>query len=124
MPLHQQLVDQIEDRVASGVLQAGEKLPSVREIARTLVINPMTVSKAYKQLAAAGVLERRRGARMVVSRQNVPLVESARAGLLGPALLRAAGKARDLRIEPGEASVQFAAAMRRVSGPSGAAGAE
>lgn len=53
--------------IASGQLQPGEKLPSVRAIATELGINPMTVSKAYSMLDQSGVVVRQRGIGMVVA---------------------------------------------------------
>ena len=66
-PIYRQLVEQVRRLVAGGQLAAGNELPSVRETAQALAINPMTVSKAYSQLEATGVLERRRGVGMVVA---------------------------------------------------------
>lgn len=53
--------------IASGQLQPGERLPSVRAIAMELGINPMTVSKAYSMLDQSGVVVRQRGIGMVVA---------------------------------------------------------
>jgi GntR family transcriptional regulator len=56
--------------VSSGQLQAGNELPSVRELAVTHAINPMTISKAYSLLEAEGLLERQRGKAMTVAAQH------------------------------------------------------
>ena len=61
-PLWDQIAARIRVAVASGELQAGEGLPSVRELARRLRINPATVSQAYKELAKEGFVEARHGA--------------------------------------------------------------
>ena len=55
--------------VASGQLQPGSALPSVRELALSHAVNPMTVSKAYSMLEAEGLLERNRGKPMTVASQ-------------------------------------------------------
>ena len=55
--------------VASGQLRPGAELPSVRELAMTHAVNPMTISKAYSMLEAEGLLERNRGKPMTVASQ-------------------------------------------------------
>ena len=61
VPLYRQMVEQIRRQVLTGRLRAGEQLPSVRELAGQLKVNPMTVSKAYSLLEQENILERRRG---------------------------------------------------------------
>ncbi len=69
-PIYRQLVEQVRRMVASGQLAAGAPLPSVRELALEHAVNPMTISKAYSQLEAEGVLERQRGKPMTVAAQT------------------------------------------------------
>src|SRR5262245_41754963 len=57
VPLYVQLVEQIKHSIESGALRAGEQLPSVRQIAEDLLINPNTVARAYRELEHEGVLE-------------------------------------------------------------------
>jgi len=66
-PIYRHLVDQVRLRMAAGQLVARQEIPSVRELAQELAVNPMTVSKAYSLLEFEGVLERRRGLSMVVA---------------------------------------------------------
>ncbi|MEO8316061.1 MAG: GntR family transcriptional regulator [Pseudomonadota bacterium] len=66
-PIYQQLVDQVRRLVAGGLLQPGAELPSVRDMAREHTVHPMTISKAYSQLEAEGLLERQRGKPMRVA---------------------------------------------------------
>jgi GntR family transcriptional regulator len=66
VPLYQQLIDQVCALIASGHFQPGDRLPSVRQVARLTAVNPMTVSKAYARLEADGVLQRIRGQAMRV----------------------------------------------------------
>ncbi|MCK7594915.1 GntR family transcriptional regulator [Pseudomarimonas salicorniae] len=101
-PIYRQIADQVRRLVAGGQLQAGDALPSVREIAAAHAINPMTVSKAYSQLEAEGVLERLRGKGMVVAataRRPQPLAE--RLAQLDPLLHEVAQRAHDLEL-PGD----------------------
>ena len=53
-PIYAQIVDGYREQIASTVLQPGEKLPSVRELAAELAINPNTIQRAYRQLEAEG----------------------------------------------------------------------
>ena len=99
-PIYRQLIEQVRRLVAGGQLAAGDELPSVRETAQALAVNPMTVSKAYSQLEAAGVLERRRGVGMVVAaHHDRPQTRAERADLLRPTLERAAAEAAQLEID-------------------------
>jgi len=66
VPIYRQLIDQIVAQIGSGRLQEGDLLPSARETAAELEINPMTVSKAYSQLEQRGILELVRGKGMRV----------------------------------------------------------
>ena len=61
VPIWKQIEDGVRRMVASGTLRPTAALPSVRELARELRVNPMTVSKAYQRLTEDGVLEVRRG---------------------------------------------------------------
>jgi len=60
-PIWRQIEDEVRRQVASGRLRPGAAIPSVRELCRSLRVNPATVSKAYQQLTEAGLLEVRRG---------------------------------------------------------------
>jgi GntR family transcriptional regulator len=61
VPIWKQIEDGVRRLVASGSLRAGMAVPSVRDLARELQVNPMTVSKAYQRLTDEGLLEVRRG---------------------------------------------------------------
>ena len=56
-PIYQQLMRQVKHAVATGALAAGDRLPPVRELAATLLVNPNTVARAYRDLERDGVLE-------------------------------------------------------------------
>jgi GntR family transcriptional regulator len=66
-PIWRQIEEGMQHLVARGVLPAGAPVPSVRDLARDLQINPATVSKAYQRLTDAGVLAVRRGEGTFVS---------------------------------------------------------
>jgi GntR family transcriptional regulator len=100
-PIYRQLVDQVRRLVASRQLAPGDEMPSVREVAQALAVNPMTVSKAYGLLEMEGMLSRRRGIGMVVADQPRHGKQPAeRTELLRPTLERAALEARQLELDP------------------------
>jgi GntR family transcriptional regulator len=72
LPLYRQLVEQVLRHAASGRVQPGDFLPSVRQVALELEINPMTVSKAYSPLERDGVVELVRGQGMRVAERGSP----------------------------------------------------
>jgi len=67
VPVYEQLRRGIIMRIVSGRLEPGEKLPSIRELAASLKINPNTVARAYRQLEEEGVVRARRGLGVYVS---------------------------------------------------------
>lgn len=100
-PIYRQLVDQAQRLVAGRQLAPGDAMPSVREVAQALALNPMTVSKAYGILELEGVLTRKRGMGMFVADapKGTHSVAS-RIELLRPTLERAALEARQLELDP------------------------
>lgn len=85
VPIYRQLVTQITSLTAGGQLRPGEFLPSVRKVAESLSVNPMTVSKAYSQLEADGVVERVRGKGMRVRESATENLADRKAALSEPA---------------------------------------
>lgn len=61
VPVYRQLMDQIGHYVAAGALVAGDQLPSIRELAKALAVNPTTIVKTYSELEHEGVIEMRHG---------------------------------------------------------------
>lgn len=100
-PIYRQLVEQLRRLVAGGQIHGQDAMPSVREVASALGVNPMTVSKAYSLLEAEGLLERRRGMGMIVAQRSAEFSHAdARLELLQPALERIALEAQQLELEP------------------------
>ena len=54
--IHEQVVDNIKELIISGVLSPDEKLPSIRDISKTLTVNPNTIQKSYKELERQGFI--------------------------------------------------------------------
>ena len=53
-PIYSQIIDGFREQIAAGILQPGEKLPSVRDLASELAINPNTIQRSYRQLELEG----------------------------------------------------------------------
>ena len=60
LPIYKQIVDQIQFRIMSGQLHAGDELPTIRGLAASLRVNPNTVARAYRELETEGLVEKRR----------------------------------------------------------------
>ena len=73
-PIYQQLIDGIKEGVAWGILASGERLPTVRELATELSLNPNTVAKAYQRLEQEGIIETMRSRGTFVAQQP-PVVD-------------------------------------------------
>lgn len=61
VPVYRQLIDQVRAGIASGALVSGDQLPTVRQLAVDLEINPNTVMKAYRELELGGLIETHQG---------------------------------------------------------------
>lgn len=70
LPVYRQIIDQVRRMMVSGRLQPGERLPSIRDLAAQLRINPLTVGRAYGDLEREGLIEMRRGLGMYVRVQE------------------------------------------------------
>lgn len=66
-PIVRQIVDAVRMQIATGELQAGDQLPSVRGLAQQLTINPNTVAKAYAELTTEGWVDSRQGLGLFVA---------------------------------------------------------
>lgn len=98
-PIYRQIVEQLRRLIAGGQLPAGERLPSVREVAGFHAINPMTVSRAYSLAESEGLLERLRGKGMAVAAmRNARRSQDQRLALLEPQLTALARQAGELEL--------------------------
>jgi GntR family transcriptional regulator len=71
-PIYEQLVDSIKEGILKGLLEPGEKLPSVRELAKTMTLNPNTIQKAYQELERQKVIVTLRGKGTYISSNYKP----------------------------------------------------
>lgn len=115
-PVFRQITDQVRFQVASGILAPGSEIPSTRDLAARLGINPMTVSKAYAALEHEGVLERRPGLALVVRGRNGPAREVEQRVELARILRPAVAAARQLGLSSKEALEVFRKALQERGG--------
>ena len=96
--IYLQIVNQVKYLVASGRLTPGAELPPIRVLAERLLINPSTVARAYRELEAAGIVEKRRTAGTYVSDQGSPLARRERMKILAERIDALLAEARQMNI--------------------------
>ncbi len=101
-PVYLQVVDQIKSAAASGALQAGEPLPSIRPLAEELRVNRNTIAKAYTELESQGVIETLPGKGCFLKENNSPLKKDVRRKLLVEEIDQAIVQAHHLQVPRGE----------------------
>jgi len=78
VPVYRQIIDQVQAGVATGALRPGHQLPTVRQVAVDLAINPNTVLRAYRELEIRGVLETQQGTGTFISHRQLRTDDSER----------------------------------------------
>jgi len=79
VPVYRQIIDQVRAGIASGALTPGDQLPTVRQLAVDLAINPNTVLRAYRELELGGLLETQQGTGTFITQKKVRRDEAERA---------------------------------------------
>lgn len=119
-PIWSQIEEGMRRLVAAGSLKPGAPVPSVRDLAKDLRINPATVAKAYQRLTDAGILMVKRGDGTYVADAPPPISRTERARTLRDAATRYASLAATLGVTPEEAGEALAAAWRSLDPKKGA----
>ena len=88
VPIWKQIEDEVRRLIAVGRLEPGGSIPSVRDMAKELRVNPATVARAYQRLTDAGILMVRRGEGTFVSESPTPLRKSERRETLAAAAIK------------------------------------
>ena len=78
VPVYRQIIDQVRGAIASGSLKAGDQLPTMRQLAVDLAINPNTVVRAYRELELGGLLETHQGTGTFISTQKMKRADAER----------------------------------------------
>ena len=113
VPVYEQVARQIVSAIASGGLDAGQMVPSVREMAKELAINPNTVSRAYRQLQDNGVLETVRGSGVAVAKGAKAKCKSMRSQAIGDRIAHVIVEARQSQLTADEILKMFQSEMRK-----------
>lgn len=102
VPIYRQIVDQVCHAVAAGALRPDDQLPSVRELAERLVLNPNTVARAYTQLVHEGVAESRQGRGVFVTERRQVYSDAERRRRLDAAVDQLVNEAVFLGVDPAD----------------------
>ncbi len=113
-PIGRQIVDAVRMKVATGELEAGDQLPSVRGLAQQLMINPNTVAKAYAELTTEGWLEARQGMGLYVAAPRQRLSDAERERRLDEAVSRFINDVVPLGYEPGQVQARVEHEFRQL----------
>ena len=116
IPIFQQIVAQIIFGVASGDLEVGALIPSVRDLALRITVHPNTVAKAYQELERQGVVESRRGKGMEVTVQAPALCRAQRQEIVRARIREALREAASSALAPEDIRRLVEEELSRVNG--------
>ena len=115
LPIYRQIVDQIQFRIFSGQLAAGDELPTIRGLAETLTVNPNTVARAYRELEADGLIEKRRTIGTFVADLTENRTVAQRQALLAPMIEKLIMQSRQLGFDVDQVTQQLRKHDRQLS---------
>ncbi len=122
VPIYLQLIEQVKRSVALGVLSAGERLPTVKQLASDLTINANTVARAYRELERDGIIETSVGRGSFVSAHGATArAATALSDVSASALDAAVREAKSLGLQRDQLKDLFAQALNRWYSPNGEA---
>lgn len=114
VPIFRQIVQQIKTAVAMGRLQPEDPLPSVRQLAVELAVNPNTVARAYLDLEVEGVIHKRQGAGTFVSSQGVRVSKGERRRVLTELMEKAVVEGVNLGLDEVELREAFERVLEKI----------
>jgi GntR family transcriptional regulator len=112
-PVYLQIIDQVKRDIALGRLAKDDRLPTVRQLARQIAINPNTIAKAYRQLEQEGVIVTRAGAGAFVANHDSTLSRTVRRRLICDDLERVVVDAFHMQIDRRTLSEWFDATLAK-----------
>jgi GntR family transcriptional regulator len=107
VPVYLQIAHGIKRSIAMGSLREGEQVPSVREVAEVLTVNPNTVAKAYQLLERDGIVVSRKGVGTFVTDSDLSISERERRNVVADMIDRALVEAQHLRLEESQIKTLF-----------------
>src|SRR5215218_7427409 len=117
VPIYRQIVDQVAHAAVTGALKPDDQLPSVRELAERLVLNPNTVARAYGQLVREGVAEARQGRGVFIVERRQVYSDAERRRRLEAAVEQLVNEAVFLGVEPAEVREALERRLRELKRP-------
>jgi GntR family transcriptional regulator len=112
-PVYLQIIDQVKRDIAVGRLEKEQRLPTVRQLAQQLAINPNTIAKAYRQLEQEGIIVTRAGAGAFVARLDSTLSRAVRRRLICDELERITVEAFHMQIDKQTLADWFSASLEK-----------
>ena len=116
VPVYEQVFRQVTFAVANGALQPGELVPSVRQLARDLAINPNTVARAYRQLQDQSIVEPVRGTGLAIASGAPSLCQAERTRILQARMAQVIDEARQSQLEDSEIKKMFQSELGKQRG--------
>ena len=114
VPIYLQIIEQVKRSVALGVLIPGEQLPTVKQLALDLTVNPNTVAKAYRELERDEIIETSPGrGSFVRSNGTAATAHAAASDVTAEALIQAVREARSIGLAAAQVRELFEAALTR-----------
>ena len=83
VPVYRQIIDQVQAAISAGILAVGDQLPTVRQVAVDLVINPNTVSRAYREMEIRGTVDTQQGSGTFIANKKIEYTKGERERQLG-----------------------------------------
>jgi GntR family transcriptional regulator len=83
VPVYRQIIDQVQAAISAGILAVGDQLPTVRQVAVDLVINPNTVSRAYREMEIRGTVDTQQGSGTFIADKKIEYAKGERERQLG-----------------------------------------
>jgi GntR family transcriptional regulator len=102
IPIYEQIKNGIKGKISLGVLKANDPLPSIRDLAAELVVNPNTVARAYRELESEGFITTRKGKTSFVTDNSSSLIKGERQRFIDEVFERAISEARKFGLEEEE----------------------
>jgi GntR family transcriptional regulator len=122
LAIYEQVARQVVFAVAGGALAPGEIVPSVREVAREIAVNPNTVARAYRELQARGVLEPVRGTGLAVTQGAVAKCREDRLRMIRARLQQVLVEAKQSRLDHQQLQALVQAEMAAINSEEGRVG--
>jgi len=116
VPVYEQIVSQVTFAVASGILEPGSMIPSVRDLAKQLLVNPNTVARAFQQLEREGVVTARHGRGMEVMPEAPGNCRAQRQEIVRGRIREALREAASSALPPDEIRLLVEEELARVNG--------